>query len=107
MRGIVFDDANNNNQPDQGEGLPDALVRITHTAVGFTVTMSTEVDGVFDIDGVPVGEYAIAVTPPTGYGTAECDPVTVQPDQTASVEPIAAHKVTTQDNKISLPSIMR
>ncbi len=61
ITGVAYEDLNNNNFYDPGEGLPNITIEVTSPSAGFSATTATMSAGGYQIE-VPSGEYEVEFT---------------------------------------------
>ena len=94
VQGTVYEDKNDNQQPDGGEGVPGASVSLVEVAASaFTNPVETDANGNYAFTDVPVGDYSLTVSA-AGYTGPPAVQITVTKDAVATVPPIRIEKAT-------------
>jgi hypothetical protein len=87
VRGVVFQDWNQNGVRDAGEpGLPEAVVALINAQSSEVARIVTGLDGNFGFEGVAQGKYTVIETDPLGYSSLQGNAVAVTVRANSTIE---------------------
>lgn len=95
VSGLIYEDANGNQQPDPGEGIAGITVTLQSDAgvvAALTLTDVTDADGLYSFAAVPPDDYTLSFAMPPGYRDLENLAITVAPGQAVEAPDLAAVK---------------
>jgi subtilisin family serine protease len=79
LSGAIFADDNHNGVREEDElAVADAIVTAKNAATGFVRTATTDADGLYRFESIPVGSYLLTAQPPAPYAVqAVATPVSI------------------------------